>query len=118
MSKAAKSVFTFGVYIIIAGFFLLIIPNFVLEFHGLKPTSEIWIRVVGMLITILGFYYILCARQELTYFFKLTVYGRASIIVFFSIFVLLNLTKWPLILFGLIDFAGAAWTALALRTSE
>ncbi len=117
MSKAAKSVFTFGIYIMIVGFSLLIIPNFILELQGFKPTSEIWIRIVGMLLTILGCYYILCARQELTYFFKLTVYGRASVIVFFSIFVILNLCSWELIILSVIDLAGAAWTAFALQTS-
>jgi len=118
MSKAAKSVLFFGVYIFIVGCFLLIIPNFILGPFGFKPTVDIWVRVSGMLLTILGVYYILCARKELTYFFKLSVYGRASIVIFFSVFVLLNLSIWPLILFGIIDFAGAVWTALALRTSK
>lgn len=69
------------------------IPNFFLGFSGLEPAADVGDRVSGLLIAYLGFYYVSCARQELTHFFKLTVYVCFSVIIFFSIFVLLDFAK-------------------------
>lgn len=117
MNKAAKSVFLFGIYILFVGSVLMIIPNTLLAISGLEPASDVWVRVTGMLIAILGFYYTLCAKQEVTYFFKLSVIGRIVPSVVFTIFVLLGFAKWPLILFSTIDISCAIWTAVALRSS-
>jgi|AGTN01.1.fsa_nt_gi hypothetical protein len=118
MSKAAKSVFVFGIYILIVGTTLMIMPNTLLGISGLEPASDVWVRVTGMLIAILGFYYTLCAKQEITYFFKLSVIGRIVPSIVFTIFVLLGFAKWPLILFSTIDVSCAIWTAVALRSSN
>ena len=118
MSKSAKSVFIFGIYLFVLGTVLLVIPNVLLSLFGFQETSEVWIRVVGMLIFILAFYYTTAARKELTNFFRITVYGRGSVIVFFIIFVVLKLAEPMLILFGVVDLLGAVWTALTLRSSK
>lgn len=118
MSKAAKSVFLFGIYIVFTGSALMIIPNILLTIAGLDPASDVWVRVTGMLIAILGVYYTLCARHEITYFFKLSIYGRIVPSVTFSVFVLFGFAKWPLILFSLIDISCAIWTAIVLRNAN
>lgn len=118
MSKAAKSVFLFGIYILIVGSILMIIPNILLTISGLEMASDVWVRVAGMLIAILGFYYILCAKQEITYFFKLSVIGRIIPSIVFTIFVLSGFAKWPLILFSSIDISCAFWTAISLRSPK
>lgn len=118
MSKSAKSVFVFGVYLIVIGLGFLVIPNVLLPLFGFPITNEVFVRVAGMLLLLLAFYYIQTARKELTDFFPLTVYARASVIVFFIIFVALGFTKPMLILFGVIDLLGAIWTWLALRSSK
>ena len=118
MSKSAVSLFVFGIYMFIVGLIMLVIPNFFLSLVGIPTTTEIWIRMAGMLIFILSFYYMISARWELTQFFLLTVYGRASLIVFVTIFVLMGLGKPVMILFGFFDLLGAIWTALALRSDR
>ena len=118
MSNSAKSVFVFGIYLIVVGLGFLVIPNVLLPLFGFPETNEVWVRVVGMLIVLLAFYCIQTARKELTDFFQLTVYARASVIVFFTVFVVLDLTEPMLILFGVIDLLGAIWTELALRSSK
>lgn len=118
MSKSAKSVFVFGIYLFVLGIVLLVIPNVLLSLFGFQETSEVWIRVVGMLIFILAFYYTTAARKEVMDFFRITVYGRGSVIVFFIIFVVLKLAEPMLILFGVIDLLGAIWTQLTLRSSK
>lgn len=118
MSKEAKSVFIFGIYIFIVGSLMMSAPNVLLKFSGLDPASDVWARVAGMLIAILGFYYVQCARHEIRYFFKLSVIGRIVPSVVFTVFVALGLAHWPLILFSIIDISCAIWTASALKTSK
>ncbi len=117
MSKAATSVFVFGVYLIVIGLGFLLVPNLPLGLLGFPATTEPWIRVVAMLLLILAYYYIQAARNEMTGFFHLTVHSRASVIVFFVAFVALGLAQPMLILFGVVDLLAAIWTALALRTT-
>ncbi|MBW2261978.1 MAG: hypothetical protein JRG91_08410 [Deltaproteobacteria bacterium] len=118
MSRAALSVIAFGIYLAFLGPILVVIPNVFLSVFGIESASEVWIRVVGMLLFLLAFYYIQAARHELTVFLRATVYARASVIVFFTAFVLLGLAEPLLILFGAIDLAAAVWTALALRADS
>lgn len=118
MSKSARSVLIFGLYLVVLGFTLLVVPNFLLGIFFLPSTTEVWIRVVGMLILILGFYYTQAARKELTDFFQWTVTVRVSTILFFTAFVLLGFAGSTLILFGVVDLLGALWTGLALRSSK
>ena len=62
MSKSARSVYVFSIYLFVLGLILEIIPNILLSLFFIPETSEVWIRVVGMLVLILVFnidYYIL-----------------------------------------------------------
>jgi hypothetical protein len=118
MSKSARSVFVFGLYLGVLGIALLVVPNVLLGMFFLPSTTEVWVRVVGMLVLFLGFYYTLAARKELTDFVRWTLYPRSTVILFFTTFVLLDYAKPPLILFGVVDVLGVIWTALALRSPK
>lgn len=115
MSRAAKSLFVFGVYLCGLGLMLLLAPNLLLRVFGVPATSEVWIRVIGMLVLCLSFYYIQAARHELTTFIRWTVWTRLAVIVYFAAFVLLLSAPKPLLLFGLVDLLAALWTWLALN---
>jgi hypothetical protein len=84
---------------------------------GLPPTSEVWIRVVGMLVGFLGVYYGTAAATELTPFFRATVPCRLAVPILFVLFVAAGWARWPLALFGVVDAVGAGWTWRALRRS-
>ena len=56
MSKAARSVFVFGIYLIVLGLGLLLFPNSLLGIISIPSTTEPWIRVVAMLLLILAYY--------------------------------------------------------------
>ncbi|MBI5932752.1 MAG: hypothetical protein HY867_03505 [Chloroflexi bacterium] len=118
MSKSARSIFVFGIYLGVFGLSMLIIPNTVLGMVSIPSTNEVWIRIVGMLLFLLGYYYIQAARKETTDFFQWTVPVRSSIILFLTTFVILGLVKPIIILLGVIDLAGAIWTGMTLRTSK
>jgi hypothetical protein len=115
MSRAAKSLFIFGIYLSGLGLILLLVPNMLLQFFGVPPTSEVWIRINGMFILCLSFYYILAARNELTIFIRWTICTRIAVIFYFAAFVLLISAPKALMLFGLIDLLAAIWTWLALK---
>ena len=118
MSKPAKSILVFGIYMAATGLGFLVIPNILLDLFGFPTTDEPWIRVVGLLVLILAFYYIQAARQEVEQLFRWSLYCRPAAFVVFTSFVLLGLAKPMLILFGLIDLLGAIWTGVALRGSD
>ncbi len=118
MSRAAKSLFVFGVYLCGLGLLLLLAPNLLLRVFGVPPTGEVWIRINGMFVLCLSFYYVLAARGGLTSFIRWTVWARAAVIVYFAAFVLLVSAPMPLLLFGLIDLLSAVWTWLALKADE
>jgi uncharacterized membrane protein len=118
MSAPAKSLFVFALYLVGLGLVLLVTPNTLGRFFGFPETHEVWIRVVGMLLLFVAFYFIQVVRKEWTDFFRWTVYTRSLVIVFFIAFVLLDLAPPVLVLFGVIDLLSALWTALALRSAR
>ena len=115
MSPAAKSVFAFGIYLCGLGLILLLVPNLILQVFGVPPTNEVWIRINGMFVLCLSFYYVQTARNELTIFIRWTVWTRVAVIFCFAAFVLLVSAPKALLWFGLIDLLSAIWTWLALK---
>jgi hypothetical protein len=68
-----------------------------------------------MFIVCLSFYYIMAARAGLTNFIWWSVIGRAAVIVYFVVFVLVLDAPRELLLFGLVDLVAASWTFFELR---
>ncbi|MDQ6653311.1 MAG: hypothetical protein M3Y84_11260 [Acidobacteriota bacterium] len=115
MSKAAKSLFVFGIYLCGLGLILLLVPNLILQVFGAPPTKEVWIRINGMFVLCLSFYYVQAAQKELTIVIRWTVWARVAVIFFFAAFVLLVAAPKALLLFGVVDLLSAIWTWLALK---
>ena len=118
MSKSARSVFVFSLYLFVLGIILVVIPNNLLDVFSMPRTNEVWIRVVGMLVLILGFYYFQASRSEIKIFLQWTVYVRIAVLLFFIAFVFLGFAPPILILFGFIDAIAALWTQLSLRSEK
>jgi uncharacterized membrane protein len=114
MSNPARSLFVFGVYLLGLGGALILAPNMLLVIFDIAPTTEVWIRVVGMLLLFLGVYDISAAKGNWSGFIALSVPLRMSVIVFFAGFVLLFGAPKMLLLFAAVDFAFALWTWSAL----
>jgi uncharacterized protein YjeT (DUF2065 family) len=115
MTRAGRSVFAFSLYLFALGLVLILAPNALLAAFGMSETSEVWIRVVGMLVLLLGYYYNGAARKNFTDFLRWTVHARFSVLAFLLAFVLFGLVSPTILLFGVIDSAAAVWTAIALR---
>jgi hypothetical protein len=117
MTAAARSIVYFGVYIVLTGLTLLVAPNALLPVFGLDTTSEVWVRVLGCVVTVVGAYYIAMGRAEATVFFKATLWGRAWIFLSFLGLVVIGMSKPPLVIFGAVDLLGALWTWRALKAA-
>lgn len=115
MSNPARSITVFGIYLAISGLSFVLIPNTILPLFGFPTTTEVWIRVVGLLASILGIYFLYSVRHDDHHFFRATVLGRIVFCIGVITFALLGWGSPLLIVFGLIDLAGAAWTWFSLR---
>jgi hypothetical protein len=118
MSRGAMSVLVFSIYLYILGFILVVTPGTLITIFMFPEPDGLWIRIVGMLALILGFYYSHAARAEFRPFFTWTVIARSSVLLFFIAFVIADLAPPALILFGVVDFAAAMWTFFAMRSES
>lgn len=116
MSRAALSLKLFACYLFVLGLALVLQPGLVLGLFGLE-TTEVWIRVVGVLAFNIGAYYWAAAACEARTVFVASVATRALVFAAFASFAALGLAKPVLVLFGAADLAGGLWTAAALRAS-
>lgn len=115
MSRSAKSVLVFGIYLGLIGVIFLIVPNLLLTPFGIEPTHEVWIRLSGILLMAIAVYYIIGAKHELVVIMKATAYIRFTIIFFFTAFALLGFVSSTIILFAVVDFLGGLWTLMMLK---
>ena len=116
MSRTAKTIIAFAIYMALTGIALVVSPNTLLALLRLPLTQEPWIRLLGMFMIIVSYYYYRTARSEVTEFFRATVHGR-TVIGIFMIWLGLTQAGWVLVLFALGEWLGAAITWLALRSS-
>lgn len=118
MNRVARSIFLFGLYIAALGLLLTTLPGLVIGPFGFQQPQEPWIRVLGVVVFVLGCYYVQAARQDVVPFFRWTIWGRCLVLVGFILLVAAGQAAPALIVFGVIDAAGAAWTALEMRASR
>lgn len=115
MSKSAFSAKVFAVYLFIAGALLATVPNLVLSLLFILPTTEVWIRVIGVVAFMIGIYAWDAAAHEAKSFFVTSVYTRCTVFVAFALFVALGLASPTVMLFGVADLLGGLWTFWAIR---
>ncbi len=115
MSRPARSIFVYAIYVFGLGAALLLVPNIPLPIFGLPQATEVWIRVAGMTVIFLSILYFVSARNEYREIFVASVPIRFAVPVFFAGFVIAGYAPWNLILFTPLDVLFAIWTWVALR---
>jgi hypothetical protein len=115
MTRPARTLLYFGIYLACVGLALMLVPNVVLGLFAMPVTSEVWIRIVGMLALYLAVYDLAAARGNWAAFIALSIPLRLAAVVFFGLFVLLASAPPMLVLLALPDFAFALWTWNAIR---
>jgi len=117
-ARAARSIFAFGIYLVVLGSGLLLAPDPMLALFRQPPTHEPWLRVVGVVALVLGLYYVRAAREGVAAFYRWTLGGRllAALILFGLL--ALNMVPRFVFLLAVVDLAGMVWTWRALRGGE
>lgn len=114
MDAATLSIFIWGIYVLLTGVLLVFIPDKTLHIFGHEKPKDHWIRVVGIIAISLGFFYLNSALNEVYSFYWASIYTRIAGFIGFSGLVVFRMAKPKIILFGIIDAMGAAWTLLML----
>ncbi len=116
MSRSGKSVFYFGIYLLLIGGLLSFIPQQFIATLKLPSLPDAWARILGVLVLILGGYYIISGKNNLSPFIKATVYLR----IFFLTATLLLFASGQMpkeiLPLGIIDLLGALWTQFSLKS--
>lgn len=117
MSSAARSVHVFGLYLVAVGVIALAVPNLLFEMLNVPVTDEPWIRILGIVVMVLGSYYLVAARNDMVALFRATVAGR--IVAGVALALIVGVWGyWSAVMFGVVDVVGAIWTWIALRQDD
>ena len=116
VSAVARSVAVWAGYAFGVGLLLLVVPNFLLGLFRIEETNESWVRVLGAVVLLLAFYYLVMALNGANTMFRATVYGRGLVGLALAVLAM-STGPWQLVLFAAADAAGAAWTQLSLHKS-
>jgi hypothetical protein len=114
-SNRHLSLVVHAVYVILTGLQLIFVPNLLLSLFGFAETSEIWIKVLGVVVMSLAAMYYAVSKQGDKEVVFSTVLARGFVGVGFILLALSGQAKLNLILFAGIDIATAAWTWVELQ---
>nr|WP_295786229.1 hypothetical protein [Rhodoferax sp.] len=115
MSNSAFSAKVFAIYLFFAGAVLAIAPNLLLSVLQMPQTSEVWIRVAGLIAFMIGVYAWVAATHDFKPFLIASVYTRVMVFVVFVVFAALGLGHPMIMLFGVADLLGGIWMHYALK---
>lgn len=78
MSRTARINLLFGLYIVAIGGWLLIDPEGFTKVLQLRPGEPLYMRVLGVIVAALGYYYVTAARDENLAFIRRSLLGRTA----------------------------------------
>jgi uncharacterized membrane protein HdeD (DUF308 family) len=118
MNKPAKTVWFFGIYLLIEGLFLMLAPASILSAIGIPDPESVWRIVLGFVVAVLGYYYFRNAKENLVPFFGFTVQVRIIQFVFFIWLYVFERGTLALVAFSFIEFVAGMWTWRVLKRSN
>lgn len=118
LSKPARSLLIFAIYLIATGLSFLVAPDSLLALLHLPALPAGWARVIGLLTLVIGIYDFISARAEVGAFIRASVYVRLGFAVGAALLVVVRQMPPALLLLGAVDAAGAGWTALELKRTR
>ncbi|MFN0191022.1 MAG: hypothetical protein ACKVP5_03465 [Aestuariivirga sp.] len=121
-SYPAKTVEIFGWLIFLEGAGLILVPHFVVGLLQLPPLEEQganYLRLAGLLVSGLGFLYIVSGRLNATGFVFASLLDRPLVPPAMAVLWYLGVIPGPLALaFAIQDFASFLWTLSAWRSVQ
>jgi hypothetical protein len=117
-SKAARTIWIFGLYLCVEGVFLMVAPAWVLSAIGIPEPESIWRIILGFVVSVLGYYYVRNASANLTPFFWFTVHIRVLQFAFFLLLYFFLTGTFALLGFSFIEFLAGLWTWHTLKNES
>ena len=108
----ARSLQVWVIYTTVVGALLLFIPNVLLGLFQIEETTEVWVRVLGLIVLVLTVMYAYTLRVRQRTMYQGTVYARWLAVVGLTVLAFTS-GPWQLVLFAVVDLAGSIWTHLA-----
>ena len=120
MTRTSKSVLYYSFYMELVGILMIVFPQVVLKILNINTDAGILVRFLGMVDVFMGYYYLRSGlgKDKLKNFYQLTIHTRFAALVFLVFFVVFWNANPVVILFGLIDTAGAVWTIVSMRLDK
>lgn len=115
MNPACKTIYLFGFYPLLAGLSMIIAPALPLQILGWPIEGLDWIRMLGVVTMIVGYYYWQLGRNDVLGFCRYSAQARIVIPFVFAVMVVAFDMNPLYIALTAVDFLGGLWTASALR---
>ncbi len=115
MRQSSISMLVFAVYMCVLCVAFLLFPAPFVTFFGFATPDPLWIRIFGVVLGILTFYYIMAVREQAFRFYRWTSLARLVLFPSFVVFVLLDIAPPILLVFGAFETGCGVWTGLSLR---
>lgn len=115
MSRPARTLFAFGLYVVLTGLVFLTAPDFLVSLLRLPPSPPGWPRLVGVLALVIGTYDLIGSHSESLPYIKASVAIRFAFAAAMTILFLTRQMPVTVVAFGAVDAAGAVWTWAELR---
>jgi hypothetical protein len=118
MTRAALSVYMYGLYLISSGLPFLLIPHFTLGMFGLSAGDDLWIRLVGVLLAVIGSFYVAAVLTRSDRMLIWSVPTRYATATLMAVMVALGEAGLALLVFAALDALTASLTWVAIRADE
>ena len=119
MSRAGRSFFWFGFWVLGCGLTLALFPSVMMRIAHITASSDIMLRVFGTVLLYMAiFYFVAGRRQGFEALYRASIYTRFSAPVVVGAFVLILKASPLIFIFTAVDALGALWTAIALRRDQ
>ena len=119
MSRAGRSFFWFGFWVLACGLSLALAPGLMLRVAGITVSNDIMLRVFGTVLVYMAVYYFVAGRRSgYAALYRASVYTRFSAPIVVGLFVIVLKASPLVVCFTAVDALGALWTALALRKDQ
>jgi hypothetical protein len=105
----------FSIYMLLQGLALLVLPNLLLGLFGIPETQEAWIRLIGIALVILAYYYYQCVKHRITVFYSFTVPTRVFQFIAIAIIAGLEMISPIVVGFALVEMGFGLWTFWELK---
>ena len=119
MTRAGRSFFYFGFWVLACGRSLMLAPGLALRLAGITSSSDIMLRVFGTVLVYMAVFYMVAGRfSRIRVLYQASVFTRFSAPLLVGAFVLATKANPLIVLMTVLDAAGALWTALARRADR